>query len=150
MLLSKYALSFPKWHLKRKELWKVWTTPLVQKSARFIDAFYKIVWPQSKAIRFSSCCPSYGGVHFIVCLLHRDSIAHSLLNGLERLWKFVSFLCKKGLNLTINTRFVVRVLFFRTYPILNQFVSDMMKCWIMFTAPWFTINVLFVPFMIQL
>ena len=110
----------------------------------------KIVWPQSRAIRFSSCCPSYGGVHFIVCLLYRDSIAHSLLNGLERLWKFVSFLCKKGLNLTINTRFVVRVLFFRTYPILNQFVSDMMKCWIMFTAPWFTINVLFVPFMIQL
>ena len=43
------------------------------RDVRFIEIFSKIVWPQSKAIRSSSYCPSYGGVRFIVCPLYRDS-----------------------------------------------------------------------------
>ena len=54
-------------------------TPLAQKkmSALYRCPLYRdfsnIVWPQSKAIRSPSYCPSYGGVHFIVCPLYRDS-----------------------------------------------------------------------------
>ena len=48
--------------------------PLVQKKCvRFIEIFSKIVWPQRKAIRSLSYCPSHGGVSFIVCPLYRDS-----------------------------------------------------------------------------
>ena len=32
---------------------------------RFMEIFSKVVWSQSKAIRSSSYCPSYGGVRFI-------------------------------------------------------------------------------------
>ena len=35
--------------------------------------FFKIVWPQSKAIRSLSYSPPCGGVRFIVCPLYRDS-----------------------------------------------------------------------------
>ena len=60
-------------------------TPLVQKKfphyrdVRFIEIFSKIVGPQSKAIRSSSYCPSYGGVRFIVCPLYRDSTVGTCL-----------------------------------------------------------------------
>ena len=53
-------------------------TPLMQKKCplyrgvRFIEIFSKIIWPQSKAIRFSTYFSSNGGAWFIVCSLYRD------------------------------------------------------------------------------
>ena len=44
-----------------------------KKCVRFIEIFYKIVWPQSKAIGSSLYCPYHRGVPFIVCPLYRDS-----------------------------------------------------------------------------
>ena len=44
------------------------------RDVRFIEIFSKIVWPQSKATRSSSCYPSYRGACFIVCPLYRDSV----------------------------------------------------------------------------
>ena len=61
-------------------------TPLVQKKkcplyrdVCFIEIFSKEVWPQSKAIRSSSYCSSYGGVWFIVCPLPGDSTVFLML-----------------------------------------------------------------------
>ena len=53
---------------------------------RFIEIFSKIVWPQSKAIRSSSYCPSYRGVRFIVYPLYRDSTVYKILNILKLIW----------------------------------------------------------------
>ena len=54
--------------------------PLVQKKCvRFIEIFSKIVWPQRKAIRSLSYCPSHGGVSFIVCPLNKDSTVFRFL-----------------------------------------------------------------------
>ena len=72
-------------------------TPLVQKKCplyrdvRFIEIFSKILWPQSKAIRSSSYCPSYGGVSFIVCPLYRDSTVMGTLpdRRLRNCYKFL-------------------------------------------------------------
>ena len=67
LIFRKYSGIFIKW------------TSLVPKKCplyrdvRFIEIFSKVVWPQSKAIRSWSYCPSYGGVRFIVCPLYRDS-----------------------------------------------------------------------------
>ena len=47
---------------------------LVQKNCDlFLEIFSKIVWPQSKAVRFSSYCPPYRGVRFIVSPIYKDS-----------------------------------------------------------------------------
>ena len=50
-----------------------------KKCVHFIEIFSKIVWPQSKAIRYSSYCPSYRGFRFIEYLLYRDSTVLTLL-----------------------------------------------------------------------
>ena len=54
------------------------------RDVRLIEIFSKIVLPQSKAIRFSSYCPSYRGARFIVCSLFRDSTVE-LKFGLPKL-----------------------------------------------------------------
>ena len=70
-------------------------TPLVQKNVSvfqrcllYRDFFFKIVWPQSKAIHSSSYCPSYRGVRFIVCPLYIDSTIWIFLFSV---YVFISF-----------------------------------------------------------
>ena len=72
--------------------------PLVQKNVSAFQRcplhrdffFFKIVWPQSKAIHSSSYCPSYRGVRFIVCPLYRDSTVWIFLFSVYVLISFQS------------------------------------------------------------
>ena len=54
--------------LSRLEIqWNLYKADTIgaKKSVRFIEIFSKIVWPQNKAIRSSSYCPSFRGLRFI-------------------------------------------------------------------------------------
>ena len=76
---------------------------------RFIEIFSKIVWPQSKAIRSSSYCPSYRGVRFIVCPLYRDStVFHWKLYSSKIWWLIVG---KTSFNTAQKMKFSIKDFF---------------------------------------